>query len=149
MKSGDSQDIVDTSQVLRESGFKVTQGRKAILDVFCAHTRPLSLADVAEKLSEVSLDEATIYRALEAFVEAHILTQVNIDHSRAYYELASHAHHHHLVCEQCGVIEDVDVCMGAAIEKAALENTKLFSSISHHSLEFFGTCHACRPLKRG
>lgn len=140
MKDAKAQDV---TYVLRKAGFKVTPGRKALLDIFFAHTRPLSLADVAQKLADISLDDATVYRALEAFVEARILTKVNIDHSRTYYELASYAHHHHLVCERCGVVEDVDVCIGASIEKTALENTKLFSSISHHSLEFFGTCQKC------
>jgi Fe2+ or Zn2+ uptake regulation protein len=47
------------------------------------------------------------------------------------------------VCEQCGMIEDIDMCHEDELQQQALKKTTKFKTISSHSLEFFGLCTAC------
>jgi Fe2+ or Zn2+ uptake regulation protein len=87
------------------------------------------------------LDKVTIYRTVESFVTAGLLVPVVLESGKAYYERVRE-HHHHIVCTDCGSIEDVHI-PHRGIERAALAHSKTFNRISRHSLEFFGTCDRC------
>ncbi len=89
-----------------------------------------------------TLNETTLYRALEAFADAGLVRRVDLHHGHAHYELQK-THHHHLVCVNCGAIEDVAACAVEPMEKVALRSSRKFASIMSHDLEFFGTCTAC------
>jgi len=134
---------VDFAELLRKSGFKATPGRIVLLKMLAKHTRPLSLIAIGKEL-DGKLDQATVYRALEAFVEKGMVKRVDLGHAHTHYELAEgRAHHHHLVCKTCGTVEDVSVCVAEPVEKSVLKKSKSFSSVDDHSLEFFGTCKDC------
>lgn len=63
---------------------------------------------------------------------------------RAFYELAhDKPHHHHVVCEKCGIVEDVPAQDSPQLTRMALRHARRFSSISRHSLEFYGRCVEC------
>src|ERR1700722_17768992 len=97
--------------LLRERGFKATAGRIALLEALWAASAPLSVQAIAQilKKEKASIDEATLYRALEALAGAGIVRRIDLGHSHAHYEFEK-KHHHHLVCTDCGVVEDVEDC---------------------------------------
>ncbi len=86
---------------------------------------------------------ATVYRALQAMVEAGAVDVLRTDDGEAVYRACSTHHHHHLVCRGCGRTVEVE---GPAVERwadaVAAEND--FSDVTH-TLEIFGTCADCRP----
>ncbi len=88
------------------------------------------------------IDEATLYRALEALTAAEILNRVDMRVRGAQYEF-SPVHHHHLVCKKCGDVEDVKDCFDKNLETRVLHRSKRFTSVSAHSMEFFGLCRTC------
>jgi Fur family transcriptional regulator, ferric uptake regulator len=125
---------------------KATPARMAILDLLMSEKHPISGPSLMKKLkksSEVSFDEATLYRSLEALVQSGLIHRVHISHDQSYYESALRKHHHHVVCISCGDIEDVDECAYEVHLKAAAFGLKKFKGIDRHSLEFFGTCNSC------
>lgn len=129
------------ARVLREAGFRATFGRVALLEALEKAKRPLTVGELAQKLRK-HLDQATAYRALEAFEGKGIVRRIDLGHDHAHYELAEGKHHHHLVCDSCGKVEDVEIAE-KDIEHAALRTARDFKSVRTHSLEFFGMCRAC------
>ena len=88
-----------------------------------------------------TLNPATIYRALEALVNAGVVRKVDFQHSHTLYELIEGAqHHHHLLCQGCGKLEDVAGCDPKRLERTILRRSRDFKEIHSHSMEFFGRC---------
>jgi Fe2+ or Zn2+ uptake regulation protein len=96
---------------------------------------------LAKKLKK-SLDEATVYRALEALASSGIIRRVDLGHSHAHYEFEK-SHHHHIVCTDCGVVEDIEVISVEKELEKMTGSSKQFKSIYSHNLEFFGSCKSC------
>ena len=130
------------SNQLRENGYKVTQGRISILEIFSKHHIPLNAEDVSKYMKGGKVDVATVYRTLKSFEEKGILKRVDLRTDSVYFELNDH-HHHHLVCKKCGDIEDVDICEIDRLNEKVLKRSSKFKVILEHSLEFFGVCESC------
>ena len=94
---------------LKSTGLKVTVPRLKVLDLFHhSPERHLTAEDVYRKLldehSDVGL--ATVYRVLTQFEQAGILVRHHFESGKAVYELNEGGHHDHLVCLQCGRVEE-------------------------------------------
>lgn len=136
---------------LKTMGLKVTVPRLKILDLFQkvaenqeVDKRHLSAEEVYKLLLEDKNDIglATVYRVLTQFENAGILTRHHFDDGRATYELQEGRHHDHIVCVQCGKVEEfVDPKIEEAQRKVAGE---LGYSLTGHSLVLYGVCPACR-----
>jgi Fe2+ or Zn2+ uptake regulation protein len=130
----------EPESILKEAGFRVTTGRVAVLRLLAASPTPLAIKDMLPNIKHVRLDQATVYRTLEAFREKHLVQMVNMEHDHTHWELTNH--HHHAICEQCGKIVNVSKCN---LQKLETDIKKLsgFTAIRRHSLEFFGLCADC------
>ncbi len=129
----------ELGKILQESGLKKTETRARMLDFLRKNHRPLSVKDVFTHLK--GIDSVTVYRNLEQFAKLGIVNKLALGRDRAYFEYAP-VHHHHIVCTDCGTIEELSKC--PAPKNMSIPNkTKKFAKISHHSLEFFGICKAC------
>ena len=128
--------------MLRKSGYKATPSRIAILALFKKHKNPMSAQEIVGSLP-VDIDQATVYRTVKSFVRKGILRQIDLRHNHAHYELADSIDHHHIICLQCGRIEDVEHQSVDTMEKIILKNAKHFTEIKQHTLEFYGICKAC------
>lgn len=130
-------------QTLRDAGLRVTPGRVALLRALANEPKPVPVEMLAKALKG-ALNHVTLYRALEAFESAGIVTRAGLGHEHAHYELLlGRPHHHHAVCKSCGHIEDIEVPHTPSPEKDAQRRAKGFASIDRYSLEFFGTCISC------
>lgn len=135
--------IEDFAEIVRAHGLKATEARIRLLALLSRERHPLSVLEIEKKLG-TDADTVTLYRTLEAFSDARIVRRADFAGREARYELAhGREHHHHLVCRNCGDVEDVATCGEAKIETVALAASKKFSSIQDHALEFFGTCRKC------
>lgn len=135
-------DKVPLAAVLRQSGYKATGARIAILAYFKNHPHPLSVRQIVEGIGG-TIDQATVYRTIKSLKAKNIIRQVDLRHNHAHYEFADRARHHHLICTHCGKIEDVDRCEMETLGAAVLRRSKSFASIEEHSLEFYGICKTC------
>jgi Fur family ferric uptake transcriptional regulator len=94
---------------LKSTGLKATLPRLKILDVFQKGTqRHMTAEDVfrvlLEERSDIGL--ATVYRVLTQFEQAGILSRSHFESGKAVYELNEGQHHDHLVCLDCGRVEE-------------------------------------------
>ena len=84
---------------------------------------------------------ATVYRGLQALVDAGDVDVLRGGDGEAAYRRCSPQHHHHLLCRSCGLtVEVADPPVERWAAKIAAEHG--FRDVQH-SLEVFGTCAAC------
>ncbi|MBY0539627.1 transcriptional repressor [Patescibacteria group bacterium] len=132
------------ADLLRAHEMRATTPRLAVLSALRKTKYPMSAHDVAKAVRTKKVDMVTTYRTLESFKTAGIVTQVELQRGRAYYELSEgRKDHHHIVCINCDTVEDFTGCDYDALVKKALRQTVGFSSVTHHSLELFGMCTPC------
>ena len=94
---------------LKDMGLKATLPRLRILDLFeNTDVRHLTAEDVYRLLMKEGMDIglATIYRVLTQFEQAGLLVRHHFESGKAVYELNQGGHHDHLVCLQCGRVEE-------------------------------------------
>lgn len=120
-----------------------TSSREAILTCISNAHVPLSIDDIKELLQKKHkrIDEATIYRTVKTFVAKKELQQIDFQEGKFRYEMANLPHHHHIVCEKCGAVEDVPTKEESLVKQLRIK-TKF--KVLRHSLEFFGLCKKCQ-----
>jgi Fe2+ or Zn2+ uptake regulation protein len=129
--------------LLRKEGFRITEQRKAILEVLAKAESPMSADECFAGLTKVKCDLVTIYRCLEQFEKTGIVELgVRENGTRVYCLGHGHegGHHHHLTCRKCGHAERVDICMGNELEELARGHG--FTDVTH-VMEVFGLCPSC------
>ena len=122
--------------ILRDKGFRSTEGRLKLLSILKSVKKPLSVSEVVGRIGS-NLDEVNVYRALDALSSRGIFVRRDLRQRGVSYEY-SHSHHHHLICDNCGEKEDVEYCSAQDMERKILKNSRQFRLINTHSLEFFG-----------
>ena len=129
--------------MLRSHGLKATPQRIQVLELLSKTNKPAGIPDLLANKRAASLDTVTLYRSLEALVGAQLVRRVDLRHGHGDYELVREgSHHHHLVCEKCGDIEDIHWCPDVRFEKRILADSR-FAKLTDHSIEFFGICNKC------
>jgi len=134
-----------SSTELKVSGLKATAPRLKILEIFQRHAdtagaRHLSAEDVYRLLSADRLEVglATVYRVLTQFEQAGLLSRRNFEAGRAVFELNQGAHHDHLVCVNCGHVEEfVDAQIEERQTQVAAERG---FELQEHALALYGVC---------
>ena len=130
-----------TPSDLKTAGLKATLPRLKILNLFeHGDVRHLSAEDVYKKLLGEGMDVglATVYRVLTQFEQAGLLTRHHFESGKSVFELNQGGHHDHLVCLQCGRVEEF---YDPEIEKRQIKVAeKLGFSIREHSLYLYADC---------
>ena len=121
----------------------MTAARVSLLDLLRKSKKPLSVRQIKNRLGD-SIDQVTIYRTLKSFRDRGLVRQIDLHHAHSYYEMIEGKDHHHLVCTQCGRIEDFTECYVEEIAKIVLKKSKSFDRITEHALELFGICKPCQ-----
>lgn len=126
---------------LKSTGLKATLPRLKILEIFqTGGQRHMTAEDVYKVLMQERSDVglATVYRVLAQFEQADILCRSHFESGKAVYELNEGQHHDHLICLDCGRVEEF---FDAQIEKRQHEvaRTKGFE-IADHALSLYAHC---------
>ena len=126
---------------LKNSGLKATLPRMKVLEVFQkTEQRHMSAEDVFKVLLNEGADVglATVYRVLMQFEQAGILSRNHFESGKAVFELNEGKHHDHLVCVDCGRVEEF---FDAEIEKRqkAVAQTRGFE-LQDHALALYAVC---------
>lgn len=126
---------------LKNIGLKATLPRLKILDLFeHSSKRHMTAEEVYSLLKEEGQDIglATVYRVLTQFEQAGLLMRHHFDSDKAVFELNEGEHHDHLVCMQCGRVEEF---YDEGIEKRQKEIAKSRGfKIHDHSLQIYVDC---------
>lgn len=129
------------NQDIRKAGLKVTLPRVKILEILeSSDSRHMTAEDVYRELLErgEEIGLATVYRVLTQFVNAGLAEKHHFEGGQAVFELDRGHHHDHIVCQQCGRVEEffdqtIEKCQSDIAKKKGFE-------ITDHSLIIYGRC---------
>jgi Fur family ferric uptake transcriptional regulator len=126
---------------LRRAGLKITVPRLKILEILAvSQPRHMSAEDVYRRLldSNEDIGLATVYRVLTQFESAGLVTRHHFEGGTAVFELNEGEHHDHIVCIDCGRVEEFT---DAGIEERQREiATRHGFELTDHSLNLHGRC---------
>jgi len=129
---------------LKSTGLKATLPRLKILDVFHKGSqRHMTAEDVFRVLLEDRSDIglATVYRVLTQFEQAGILSRSHFESGKAVYELNEGQHHDHLVCLDCGRVEEFYDPEIERRQKMIAEDKGWI--LQDHAMSLYGLCADC------
>ena len=132
---------MSNAEELKSSGLKATLPRIKILEIFQrTERRHMTAEDVYKALLAEGADIglATVYRVLMQFEQAGLLTRSNFESGKSVFELNEGQHHDHLVCVDCGHVEEFfDAEIERRQNQIALERG---FAIREHALYIYADC---------
>jgi Fur family ferric uptake transcriptional regulator len=133
--------VTTASDNLKTSGLKATLPRLRILNLFeTSSVRHLSAEDVYRTLlgEGVDIGLATVYRVLTQFEQAGLLVRHHFESGKAVFEINQGGHHDHLVCMQCGRVEEF--CDPEIERRQARIARERGFAIHEHALYLYADC---------
>lgn len=132
---------------LSSAGVRYTAGRRSVIQALEAAPGPQSATELHELMGS-SLPLSSLYRTLMVLAEAEVLSGHFSSKGVARYEIAEwlSGHHHHLVCIDCGRVDDIDIAehhevvLHEMVDEVA--RSVAFSAVGH-ALEIAGRCGRC------
>ena len=134
---------------LRETGFKITPQRRAVIDILLKHNSEHLSSEQIYDLVRVDCPEiglATVYRTMQLLDEIGVISKLNLDDGCIRYEISLNKNechnHHHLICKNCSKIIEVQEDLLESIESKIQERYKF--DIVDHDVKFYGLCEDCK-----
>lgn len=142
-----------------------TKSRLQVFSILSASTTPLTARQIAEKAGKEEAEDAhakdpsaedsrgvwlsSVYRALDAFEKAHVVSKTILkDSSEALYSLSETGHHHYAICMNCKSRTELEGCPFS--EESHLHTVDNDFMVVGHVVEVFGYCKDCRKkMKNG
>jgi len=144
--------MAEQNEELKRAGLKITLPRIKILAILQQpKNQHISAEDVYKLLlgqhEEIGL--ATVYRVLNQFDDAGIVTRHHFEGGKSVFELAHKKHHDHLVCLKCGKVVEFE---DDIIEQRQTDITEAHNmTLTNHSLYLYGQCQdeeACESYRK-
>lgn len=128
-------DIHGIIELLKKRGARITQPRKAVLEILCNTQRPVNVKELQDQLPDINI--VTLYRILEYLVELKVVKELTHDPKEKFFELSDpyHEHHHHTICRSCGKVGDLEC-------KLTLPTMSDFTP-DMHVVTVYGICKRC------
>ncbi|SDN42438.1 Fur family transcriptional regulator [Alkalicoccus daliensis] len=133
--------VQDAIELLKKEGYKYTDKRKDMLQLFSDEGRYLAAKDVLEYLHPTygGMSFDTIYRNLSLFTELGILEATELEGEKRFrFSCAVEDHHHHVICLDCGKTKHIHHC--------PMDNEPVKASgfeVVGHKFEIYGYCEQC------
>jgi len=144
---GHMHDAIGITARLHEKGYRLTPQRLMILSAIESSRDHISAeeiyAQVAAKYSHVNI--STVYRTLELLKRLGMVYEIDLGEGRIRYHAEESGHHHHLVCQDCGSVIDIDESTLSSLRDILLRDYNFRAELRHVAI--FGLCEKCRRKK--
>ena len=149
MKQAAVLDQKDLNVRLRQSGYKLTRQRRAVVEVVTASRARLSAAEAYSRAQRLCPDVGltTVYRTLDILLQLGVLRRVHLDSGCEAFAPSSAKHGHSLICEGCRATVEFEDCDLSRLLKRVARQTGF--RIEQHWLELVGRCPQCQRSWRG
>ena len=129
-------------------GRRLTPQRVLVARALADARRALSAQELYERLraSHPRLGRATVFRALEAQVQDGMARRLERSGHVSVYVACDGEHHHHLVCERCERVEDLDEKLLQPLLRSV--DSRYDFQVDHTALDIYGLCASCRRAAR-
>ena len=136
--------IMDIGRKLSELGYRLTPQRLIILNAVEKADSHISAEEIyAQVLTHYPhVNISTVYRTLELLKELGLVTETDMGDGRVRYHSIGKGHHHHLVCEKCGKIIDMEESILNPLWAEIQQKYGFKVNMKH--LAFFGLCPKCQ-----
>jgi Fur family ferric uptake transcriptional regulator len=130
---------------LAEAGHKRGGARRAVLQLLDAQTCALTAVEIESALSDAErrVSRASVYRILYELERLRLVQRVETGQAMVRYErvCAHDDHHHHLVCDGCGLVMPFS---DEALEQAISSlSQRVPLTVSEHEIVLRGSCSDC------
>jgi Fe2+ or Zn2+ uptake regulation protein len=134
--------------LLASRRIRVTRPRRAVLEVIAEARHPVSVAEIHARLRGRNVNIGSVYRTIALLCRLDVMQLADTSRSTQRFELSEMfiGHHHHLVCQRCGDVRDLDGCILRKPVLARLERRLRRSVRFHvtgHDLRLYGLCGDC------
>ncbi len=131
---------------LRARGYRLTPQRQLVLEAVDAlgHATPDAIAAKVRRVAS-GVNISTVYRTLELLEELGLLRHAHLGHGAPSYHVAWADDHVHLVCRDCGSVEEVAPATLADVVERLREERGFTVDVGHFAV--FGRCAACTAAK--
>ncbi len=135
-----SRDIVGE---LNRQGYRLTPQRMMILSAIVNSDNHISAEEIYVQVIAryPNINISTVYRTLELLKRLGLVTETDLGEGRVRYHPTDKGHHHHLVCQECGAIIDLDESLLTPLKSALLREYKFSADLMH--LAIMGHCVNC------
>lgn len=129
---------------LRREGVRVTPQRLIVLEALAAHSGHVSADEILRWATAryPAINLATVYRTLDLLISIGLVAQTDFGRGVSHFELVGDTPHHHLVCEHCHAVLEIDDVALAPMHQSILRDYGFLTNTRH--LALFGCCRACR-----
>jgi len=132
---------------LKEKGYRMTPQRQMILSAIASSHDHISAEEIyaqaAAKYPDVNI--STVYRTLELLKKLDMVYEIDLGEGRIRYHAEESGHHHHLVCQECGTVIDIDEATLSSLRDILMRDYHFQAELRHVGV--FGTCEDCRKKK--
>jgi Fur family ferric uptake transcriptional regulator len=134
---------------LRRLSVRVTPQRLFVLEAMEVNGGHMTAEEILQWASRryPALNLATVYRTLDLLSQVGMVTQTDLGGGAATYELVGDSPHHHLACERCGGVIEMDEALLEGLRDQALRVYGFHANPRH--LAIFGVCRGCWESERG
>ena len=129
---------------LQELGYRLTPQRMMIVAAVEGSDDHISAEEIYTKVKAQypHMNMSTIYRTLELLERLGLVTETDMGEGRVRYHSADKGHHHHLVCQKCGAIIDLDETLLFPLKDTLRQKYHFEADLRH--LAIFGHCSGCK-----
>ena len=132
------------SETLSEMGYRLTPQRLMIVDAVEGADSHISAEEIFTQVRAhyPHMNISTIYRTLELLKKLGLATETDLGDGRVRYHSIKKGHHHHLVCQRCGEVLDIEEKDLSPLWSEIAQKYGFTVNMKH--LAFFGLCDKCR-----
>jgi len=129
---------------LIKKGYRMTPQRMMILEAVEAAEDHISAEEIYTRVCQryPHINISTVYRTLELLKEHELVTETDMGDGRVRYHSIKKGHHHHLVCQKCGAIIDLDESVLEPLKDVLSKEYGFDADLKH--LAIFGCCNRCK-----
>jgi Fur family ferric uptake transcriptional regulator len=137
----------DVIAKLLELGYRLTPQRQKIIAIIEDSQSHISAEEIYRqvKAEYPYVNISTVYRTLELLKTLGLVTETELGDGRLRYHPIGKGHHHHLVCQSCGQVFDLDEELLFPLKETLRERYHFEADLRH--LAIFGRCRDCSPPK--
>ena len=142
-------DISRVTGRLREKGYRLTSQRLMILEAIESSHDHISAEEIYAGVSAryPNVNISTVYRTLDLLKKLGMVYEIDLGEGRIRYHAEESGHHHHLVCQDCGSVIDIDESALSSLRDVLLRDYGFRADLRHVGV--FGLCEKCRNKTRG
>ncbi|MCJ7696251.1 MAG: transcriptional repressor [Anaerolineaceae bacterium] len=141
---------MDWQDKLTTAGYRHSRPRGVVMGIMEKTKTPLSPIEILKYAQREGnrLGIASIYRALDLFLELGIVKPVHTDDDCHGYVLATEGHHHYITCSECNRVVEFNGSGDLSAIMSKVERETGFE-VKDHLLQLYGLCRECRLMNRG